>query len=73
MLVNGKSCLIPLMTFLKVNDARDATHFSWSFCLCCKIKLFALMLLYEPRCEKRGLRVSDRVPHKPGCAATEDG
>ena len=46
MLVNGKSCLIPLITFLKVNDARDATHFLWSFCLCCNIKLFALMLLY---------------------------
>ena len=29
--------------------------------------------LNEPRCEKTGLRVSDQVRHKPGCAATEDG
>ena len=28
---------------------------------------------YEPRCEKNGLRVFDLVPHKPDCAATEDG
>ena len=28
--------------------------------------------LYEPRCEKTGLQVSDQVRHKPGCAATED-
>ena len=35
---------------------------------------------YEPRCEKTGLLgrklvfgVFDQVPHKPDCAATEDG
>ena len=29
--------------------------------------------LIEPRCEKRVFGVSDQVPHKPGCTATEDG
>ena len=28
---------------------------------------------YEPCHEKTGLRVSDQVPYKPGCAITEDG
>ena len=32
-----------------------------------------LLLSFEPRCEKTGLRVSDQVSHKPGCTATEDG
>ena len=27
----------------------------------------------EPRCEKTGLRGFDKVRHKPGCTATEDG
>ena len=30
-------------------------------------------MAYEHRCEATGLRVSDQVRHKPGCAATEDG
>ena len=30
--------------------------------------------LYEPQCDKTGLRgVSDQVPHKLGCTTTEDG
>ena len=29
--------------------------------------------IFEPRCEKTGLGVSDQVRHKPGCTATEDG
>ena len=30
-------------------------------------------LNYEPRCEKPVFGVSDQVPHKPGCATTQDG
>ena len=33
----------------------------------------SVLLSIEPRCEKTGLRVSDQVRHKLGCAATEDG
>ena len=29
--------------------------------------------IYEPRPEKTNILVSDLVPHKPGCTATEDG
>ena len=29
--------------------------------------------IIEPRCEKTCLRVSDQVPHKPGCTTTQDG
>ena len=32
-----------------------------------------LWIIYEPRCEKTNALVSDQVPHKPGCTATEDG
>ena len=35
--------------------------------------LRAVILTYEPRCEKTGLGVSDEVRHKPGCTVTEDG
>ena len=31
------------------------------------------IFLFEPRCEKTGLRVSDHVRHKPGCTITEYG
>ena len=34
--------------------------------------LWKLQKLIEPH-EKIGLRVSDQVRHKPGCAVTEDG
>ena len=30
-------------------------------------------LKYEPRREKTNILVSDQVPHKPGCTATQDG
>ena len=30
-------------------------------------------VLFEPRCEKTGIGVSDQVRHKPGCTATGDG
>ena len=29
--------------------------------------------MYESRCEKTVLRVSNQVRHKPGCTTTEDG
>ena len=32
-----------------------------------------ILRLFEPRCEKTGFVVSDKVRHKPGCTATEDG
>ena len=32
-----------------------------------------VLMIFEPRCEKTGLRVSDQVRRKPGCTATEDG
>ena len=42
----------------------------------CRI-LYCLSLLIEnvnePRHEKTSILVSDRVRHKPGCTATEDG
>ena len=49
--------------------------FKWLcfFSVFVKFNVFALMLLYEPRCEKTCLRVSDQVRHKPVCTATEDG
>ena len=31
------------------------------------------LALYETRCEKTGLRVSDQVLHKLGCTIKEDG
>ena len=31
------------------------------------------LVVYEPRHEKTNILVSDRVLHKPGCTATEDG
>ena len=31
------------------------------------------LTIYEPRYEKTNVLVSDLVPHKPGCTATEDG
>ena len=36
------------------------------------VTLNASVSLFEPRCEKTGLRVCDQVRHKPGCATTDD-
>ena len=36
------------------------------------MKLMILMI-FEPRCEKTNVLVSDLVRHKPGCTAIEDG
>ena len=44
--------------------------------LTCPCKLMQVSLCggsYEPLREKTCLLVSDQVPHKPGCTATEDG
>ena len=40
-------------------------------CLITVNQLFSYLI--EPRCEKTNVLVSDQVPHKPGCTATEDG
>ena len=32
-----------------------------------------IVMILEPRCEKTVIGVSDHVPHKSGCTATEDG
>ena len=47
--------------------------FSWRGS--CDSAVFTLnnVIIYEPRCEKTGLGVSDQVRHKPGCTATEYG
>ena len=43
------------------------------YCVLIWWKTVTALLLCEPRCEKAGLRVSDEVPHKPGCTVIEDG
>ena len=40
---------------------------------CAELFLLSIYRLYEPRREKTNILVSDQVPHKPDCTATEDG
>ena len=44
-------------------------HKTWMYSKICIIDV-PCFRLYEPHCEKTGLRVSDQVPHKSGSTTT---